>query len=87
MRTTVTLDPDVEALLRRTMKKRGISFKAALNEAIREGLTGASPRRGRAFTLKTYRMGFRPEVALDKALSVAATLEDEELARKLSLRK
>ena len=83
----MTLDPDVEALLRRTMKKRGISFKAALNEAIREGLSGASPRRARAFTLKTYRMGFRPEVALDKALSLAAALEDEELARKLSLRK
>jgi len=69
------------------MKKRGISFKAALNEAIREGLTGTSPRRARAFTLKTYRMGFRPEVALDKALSLAAAMEDEELARKLSLRK
>ena len=64
----IATDADVEALLRRTMKKRGISFKAALNEAIREGLSGASPRRARAFTLKTYRMGFRPEVALDKAM-------------------
>jgi hypothetical protein len=32
-------------------------------------------------------MGFRPELGLDKALSLAAELEDEEIARKLSLRK
>ena len=87
MRTTVTLDPDVEALLKRTMRKRGMSFKAALNQAIRDGLSGTPARRAQAFHSKTYSMGFRPEVALDKALSMAAALEDEELARKLSLRK
>jgi hypothetical protein len=32
-------------------------------------------------------MGFRPELPLDRALSLAAALEDEELIRKLSLRK
>jgi len=83
----VTLDPDVEALLKRAVRQRGVSFKAVLNQAIRDGLSGGPPRRARAFTLKTYSMGFRPEVALDKALSTAAALEDEELARKLSLRK
>lgn len=87
MRTTVTLDADVEALLKRVMRKRGLSFKAALNQAIREGLSSPAPKASRAFTLKTYRMGYRPEVALDKALSLAASLEDEEIARKLSVRK
>jgi hypothetical protein len=29
----------------------------------------------------------RPEIALEKALSLAAAIEDEEVARKLSLRK
>jgi len=29
MRTTVTLDPDVERLIRNAMKERGISFKEA----------------------------------------------------------
>ena len=87
MRTTVTLDPDVEALLRRVMKRRGVSFKAALNEAIRDGLSHPAAKTARSFALKTYRMGYRPEVALDKALSLAAELEDEELARKMSLRK
>ncbi len=86
MRTTVTIDPDVEALLRTAMRERGLSFKDALNNSIRAGLGGAarSPRRYRQ---KTFRMGFNPEVCLDKALSLASALEDEEIARKLSLRK
>jgi hypothetical protein len=87
MRTTVTLDPDVQALLRKRMREQGISFKAALNQAIREGLQKASPRGPRAYRLKTYAMGYRPELCLDKALSLAAALDDDEIARKLSLRK
>lgn len=87
MRTTVTLDPDVEALLRKTVRQRGVSFKEALNQAVRAGLAGKGARGGRRYRLKTYRMGFRPEIQLDKALSLAAAIEDEEIARKLSLRK
>lgn len=85
-RTTVTLDPDVEALLRRAMREQKLSFKEALNQAVRAGL-GKAPRRSRPFRQKTFPMGFRPELGLDKALSLAAALEDEETARKLSLRK
>jgi hypothetical protein len=87
MRTTVTLDPDVEALIRRVMKRRGLSFKAALNQAIRDGLANPAPKAGRPYAMKTFRMGYRPEAALDRALSLAAAIEDEELIRKLSLRK
>ncbi|HZE99327.1 MAG TPA: antitoxin [Planctomycetota bacterium] len=87
MRTTVTLDPDVEALLRQRMRKRHLSFKAALNQAIRDGLSMRAPKGNRHFTLRTYRMGHRPEIALDKALGLASTLEDEELIRKLNVRK
>lgn len=86
MRTTVTLDPDVEAKLRATMRERGISFKEALNSAIRAGLTNA---RGpaRRYRLKTYRMGLRSGVSLTRALTLAAELEDEEITRELELRK
>lgn len=83
----MTLEPDVEALIRRVMKRRGLSFKAALNQAIRDGLSRAAPKESRPYSLKTFRMGYRPEAALDRALSLAAALEDEELLRKLSLRK
>jgi hypothetical protein len=37
-RTTVTLDPDVEQLLKEAMQARRLSFKEALNQAIRNGL-------------------------------------------------
>lgn len=80
MRTTVTLDPDTEALLRRRMSERRVSFKQALNDAIREGLT--SGRHERRFHTATANLGV-PTVNLDRALQLAAELEDDEIVRKI----
>jgi hypothetical protein len=38
MRTTVTLDSDVEALLRKLMQERGLTFKEAVNSSLRRAL-------------------------------------------------
>ncbi len=38
MRTTLTLDEDVAALLKRVAKRRRTSFKSTVNEALRRGL-------------------------------------------------
>ncbi len=78
MRTTVTLDPDTAALIRHRMRERGISFKQALNEAIR---AGADENRGTPFRTATAPLGV-PVVNLDRALQLASELEDEELVRK-----
>jgi hypothetical protein len=78
MRTTVTLDPDTEQLVRRRMREKGVSFKVALNEAIRDGLSRGSHRE---FRTPTSDLGL-PSVNLDRALALAAELEDEELIRK-----
>lgn len=59
MRTTVTLDPDVERLLKDEAHKRGASFKVALNEAVRRaffGQPGAVGKRKR-FVVKPVSMG------------------------------
>ena len=80
MRTTVTLDADTEELIRKRMREHGVSFKRALNDAIREGLAPARP--ARAFRTHTADLGL-PVVALDRALQLAAELEDEELVRKM----
>ena len=80
MRTTVTLEPDTDASVRRLMRERGLTFKQAVNEAIRAGTS--QPRR-RPFRVPTYNMGV-PLVPLDKALQLAGELEDEELIRKLA---
>ena len=82
MRTSVTLDPDVAAKLKAVARQQGISFKQALNQAVRAGL-GPARRADRRFTQPTQPMSLRAGVKLDKALLLAAVLEDEELVRKL----
>ena len=84
MRTTITLEPDVHALVTKLMRERGVGFKEAVNLAIRAGLAktpDATPARTPTFDLG------EPRVPLEKALRLAGELEDEELVRKLSLRK
>jgi class 3 adenylate cyclase len=86
MRTTVTLDADVAARLKAVARERRISFKQALNSAVRAGL-GAERRAGRGFRQYAQAMGLRPGLTLDKALQLAAALEDEEVVRRLERRK
>lgn len=85
VRTTVTLDPDTEALVRKRMKERKVSFKQALNDCIREG---AHARRSKAtpFRTPTADLG-EPTVSIERALRLAAELEDEALVRKVEVRK
>ena len=59
MRTTVTLDGDVERLLREAMHRNRRSFKQTLNAAIRAGLGKAVPTKAKAFSLKAKPMGLR----------------------------
>ena len=40
MRTTITVDADVEQLLRVAMQQTGQSLKTTLNQAVRRGLAG-----------------------------------------------
>lgn len=84
MRTTVTIDPDVEALLSRAMKQKGLSFKEALNAALRLGLMRDQSRKASSAKLPTFDMRQRADVNLDKALHLVSELEDEETLRKLS---
>jgi Ribbon-helix-helix protein, copG family len=86
LRTTVTLDPDIAAKLRSLARERGVSFKEALNSALRRGLaTGAESTR--SYRLESRRLGLRPGVDLEHALRLAGELEDAETIRKLELRK
>lgn len=86
MRTTVTLDADLDARLRALARQRRISFKAAVNAAIRAGLAGEDVP-SRPYREQSRALGVRPGIDLTKALQLAATLEDEAIAQKLLLRK
>lgn len=85
MRTTVTLDADVAARLKEAARARGVSFKEALNSAIRAGL--AAGRAAQAYHTPSRSLGLRPGLDLDKALHLADEIEDTEIMRKLELRK
>lgn len=74
MRTTITLEPDVEALLRRSMRERGITFKDAVNQAVRAGLTQPA-KDVPTFKQRAFHMG-APLVDLTKALALADELDD-----------
>lgn len=86
MRTTVTIDSDLAAKLRRIARERGITFRAALNSMLRAGL-GAEAGTARPYRIPARRLGLRPGIDLDRALRLASSLEDEETVRKLELRK
>jgi len=61
MRTTVTLEKDVERLLREAMHRSRRGFKETLNAAIRVGLgPKTARRRGAPFVVKARPMGLRP---------------------------
>jgi hypothetical protein len=57
MKTRETLDPDVERLLGDYMRQRGVTFKEALNDAVRARLGELKARRVRRFVRKTYSLG------------------------------
>ena len=69
------------------MRERAISFKEALNQAARDGLQGKSSKRPRKFVQRTFSLGEARGFRWDKALAVADAIEDEEIVRKLWLRK
>lgn len=84
MRTTLTLDPDVEALVKRSIHERGITFKAAVNDALRRGLADVGV--GEPYRLKTFDLG-EPLVSLVKALQLAGEMEDEAIVEKMRQRR
>lgn len=85
MRTTVTLTPEAESLVRRLMHERNVSFKEAINAAILQGGESAKTERS-VRTTHTARMG-KPKVSVEKALQLAGELEDEAIAEKMKLGK
>lgn len=76
MRTTLTLDDDVAALLKKEVKRSGMTFKAAVNHFLRRGISQAGQQPPR----KRYLVHPRP-LGLPKGMSyddVAQLLEDLE---------
>ncbi len=78
MRTTLTLDPDVERLLTDEVHRSRRPFKQVVNDAIRRGL---SPRLAddpdEPYRVKTHRARLRPGIDPAALNRLADELEDE----------
>jgi hypothetical protein len=78
MRTTITVDPDVEQLLRAAMQATGQSLKATLNEAVRRGLSGIAVQASEPrFEVKPSPMGLRAGIDPARLGDLADDLEVE----------
>lgn len=84
VRTTIDLDPDVDARVRALAHQRGVSIRTVINDELRRT---THPAAEEAYVLPTFPLGVRADLDLDRALRLASELEDEETLRKLELRK
>ena len=57
MRTTLTLDDDVAALLKKEARKSGEPFKQVVNDTLRRGLTSARQPVRKPFKVKPINLG------------------------------
>jgi hypothetical protein len=81
MRTTVTLDPDVEQLLRLATQGSGQSFKEALNDGLRRGLAHLAPASAaEPFVVDALPLGLRAGLDPARLHEVADELEAEAFA-------
>lgn len=84
MRTTITLEPDVERLLKDAMRDNELSFKEAVNAALRRGLRPVHEPAPTPFVQRSFDCG---PLLVDPATNfnhLAAELEDQEIVAKLA---
>ena len=78
MRTTLTIDDDVAAQLKRLRRERDVKFRELVNEALRRGLRdmSAAPQRRKLLRTRAFDMG-EPLVNIDNVAEAIAHLEAE----------
>lgn len=77
MRTTVTLDADVESLLKEEAHRSQRSFKAVLNDAIRRQLGHRGEVNREPFVVRTQPLGLKPGLDPSRLAELADDLELE----------
>lgn len=82
MRTTVTLDTDVEHLLRESMQRSRKSFKQALNDALRRALKGDAAAETPPFEIQSRPMGLRTGIDPARLQEYDDEAEIDEFLRK-----
>ena len=83
MRTTVTIEADVEQRLREAMRRQGKGFKETLNDTLRRGLGAPSPgERRKRFVVDARPLRLRPGLDPARLRALDDDLEIQEFVRK-----
>ena len=83
MRTTVTIDPDTENLLRAEVRRTGLSFKEVLNLSIRRSLLATTVESRRIGITPLFPAAFPSEFSGGSFNRLANELYDETTLREL----
>ncbi len=86
MRTTITLDPDTEALLRREMARTHVNFKRAVNDAIRRGLSGGRSAGRETAKVLPFESDYQPGIDRLRLQQLADDLELDAAAARANRR-
>ena len=85
MRTTLTIDDQVMHELKEVAHRRRKPLKTVVNEVLRQGLKQSrKPVAPKKYMAPTFSLGHPPTVNLDKALTIASVLEDDEISLELT---
>ncbi len=84
MRTTLTIDPSIAGQLRELMVTRDLTLKAAIHEALREGipLAGQRVQKRKPFVVLSMPLGLRSGIDADRISQFADELDDIDKLRK-----
>jgi hypothetical protein len=75
VRTTLSLDDDVSKLLRRELRRSGVSLKAAVNHFLRLGLMASEKPERKPFVVHPRPLGLPPELSYDNIEDLLEALE------------
>lgn len=86
MRTTITLNDDLMSKLKEKAYKTGKPLKDVVNTTLYAGLKSLEKKEVN-FSCPEFSLGVQPGFDIDRALDIIETLEDEEIVRKIQLKK
>ena len=86
MRTTLTVDDELLQTLKAEALRRKRPFKEIVNETLRRGIAGANAPR-EPYQMPSFDLGHPPKMDLDRGLRLVDVIEDDEIQRKLHVKK
>ena len=85
MRTTLTIEDRIAQELKQIAHRSGKTLEVVVNETLQAGLAASQERpKAKRYRLRPVSLGsVQPGIDLDKALALADSLEEQELARNM----